>query len=277
MVQKKSKMEKIRISTDTLYKYLVEHNFILSVLSDYMKVSNSILMASFRHDLNRCGKPTNFSVPNLRRLNNALAVIADDLRKCVLVFGSDKMFTNQYGRTYDPGMIEAMKNGAGKFFKLRGMTERLLGWNKGKWGLTMYSLKSAIYGNITRDDTDRINAELLAVAGVLSSYEVVADEDHSVKQETEDVRTVLSQSVTEDDDAVPVSETTYTLDDLYQAFGEDRKASAARLRYALERNGITTLQELAALSVGRLLDMEGVGSGTLGLIHKAFKKLGVRW
>lgn len=270
-------MEKIKVSADTLYEFLTEHDFTLSVLGKYMGVSNGILMGCFHHNLNQLGKPLKFSSSNIEKMNTAIEQIAADLRKCVLVFGSDKMFTNQHGRTYDPGMIEAMKNGVGKFFKLRGMTERMLGWNKGKWGLTMYSPKSAIYGNITRNDTDRINAELLAVAGVLSSYEVVADKDHSVKQETEDVRTVLSQSVTEDDDAVPVSETTYTLDDLYQAFGEDRKASAARLRYALERNGITTLQELAALSVGRLLDMEGVGSGTLGLIHKAFKKLGVRW
>ncbi|RRD02675.1 DNA-directed RNA polymerase subunit alpha [Prevotella sp. OH937_COT-195] len=270
-------MEKIKVSTDTLYKYLKEHNFTFLVLSKYMEVSNGNMMGCFLHIPNRLGKPLTFSSSIIKKMNKAIERVADDMRKCVLVFGSDETFTNQRGKTYDPGLIKPISQGIGKFFKLRGMTERLLGWNLAKYSLTLSSPKSKIYGNITRDDADRLNAELLAIAGVLSSYEVVAGDELSVAQSITEPTMELRQPAEEADNGVPVSETEYTLDDLYRAFGEEKKASAARLRYALERKGVTTLQEFASLSTGQLLDMEGVGSGTLGLIHKAFKKMGVRW
>jgi hypothetical protein len=52
---------------------------------------------------------------------------------------------------------------------------RVLGWNEKKKNATLSAPSSAIYGCVSRDDVNRINAELLAVAGVLSNYEVVAE------------------------------------------------------------------------------------------------------
>ena len=170
-------MEKIKVSTDTLHKYLVEHDFTVSLLGDYMGIGNGLLIGCFRHNLDRYGNPRFFSPANIERMNNALVRIVEDMRCQVLIFGTDQTYTNRLGATYDPGLIEPIKRGVGKFFKLRGMTERVLGWNRTKCNFVLSTPSSKNYGNITREDADRLNAELLAVAGMLSSYEVVADDE----------------------------------------------------------------------------------------------------
>lgn len=176
-------MMKIQVSQDFLYDYLKEHGFIITILSTYMGISESIVRGCFHHDLNRLGRPMSFSAANIAKLNEALTAIADDLRRCVLTFGSDQTFTNQRGVAYDPALVEQIKNGMGKFFKMKGMTERVLRWNKTKCDTTLAVRKSPMYGKVSREDADRLNAELLSVAGVLSSYEVV--EQNPDKQEPE--------------------------------------------------------------------------------------------
>ena len=172
-------MEKIKVSQDFLYNYLIEHNFTISALGEMMGVSDSVVRACFLHTPNRHGKPQKFSESNIERLNKALPMIANELRGCLLTFGSDQTYTNLHGTTYDPALVDQIKNGMNKYFKLRGLLNRLLGWNVTKCRTTLSIIKSPVYGNITREDADHINAELLSVAGVLSSYEVVVDESPS--------------------------------------------------------------------------------------------------
>ena len=296
-------MEKIKVSTDTLHKYLVEHDFTVSRLGDYMGIGNGVLMGCFRHNPDRLGRPRKFSLVNIKRMNDALVQIVDDMRKSLLVFGSDKVFTNQRGATYDPGLLEPINQGIGKFFKIRRMTERVLGWNLGKWANTLSAPSSKIYGNITRGDADRLNAELLSVAGVLSSHEVVAD-DALEGVVNEIVASAVENSVTDDESkqndirtAVQSAGMTIgdfermgkeiarlnseptpplcTLEYLYSTFGDDNQQLASRLCVALEKEGISTLYELMTLSPWQLLDMEGVTGVTLELIHKGLKQMGV--
>ena len=68
----------------------------------------------------------------------------------------------------------------------------------------------------------------------------------------------------------------YTLEDLYESFG-NRKHYAVRLKHALERRGIYTLEEFLALSPGELLDMENIGYETLIRTKKALDKMGIAW
>ncbi len=68
----------------------------------------------------------------------------------------------------------------------------------------------------------------------------------------------------------------YTLEDLYDAFGR-KKHYAIRLRNALERRGISTMEEFLLLSPGELLNLDGIGPGTLERIKKALDRLGVQW
>ena len=168
-------MEKKKITADFLYKIWKEHHLTITMLANKMGVSEGIVRGCFKHTLNRHGKPLSFSKVNIEKLNTALEQIAQELRDSTVSFGSDKTYTNQRGTTYDPGTLEAI-NHLGTYFNIKKMTADVLKWNETK-RFTVLSVKtSPVYGNVTREDVDRINTELLAVAGVLSSYEVVADD-----------------------------------------------------------------------------------------------------
>lgn len=69
----------------------------------------------------------------------------------------------------------------------------------------------------------------------------------------------------------------FTMDDFCEAFGKKHQPYAMRLRNALAQQGITSLEDFLALTTGRLLDLEGIGPGTLQYANKALKKLGIRW
>lgn len=168
-------MEKVKVSQDVLYQFLKEHDITKVIIAKKMGVSESIVGGCFRHVLNRHGKPLSFSKANLVKLNDAIQQIADDLRNCVITFGSSEMFTNKRGTTYDPGTLETIHE-IGNYFVLNQLTERLLGWSKTRCGMVVSIKSSPVYGNVTEDNVNRINAELLSVAGVLSSYEIVSEE-----------------------------------------------------------------------------------------------------
>lgn len=186
--------QKVKVSSDTLYQYLKEHNFIISLLGKRMGVSNGIVCNSFQHVLNRLGKPMNFSAANLERLNMVLPQIADELRAATITFGSDQTFANSWGRIYDPGTLQAFHH-IGQYFKMEGFVERVLGWNKVKRYNVLSVKSSRVYGNIAQDDVNRINMELLSVAGVLSSYEVVPDETDTENPDRQDNKPVKTKKV----------------------------------------------------------------------------------
>ena len=173
-------MEKVKVSQDFLYQYLVEHNFILSVLNKRMGVSNGILMGCFHHAPNSQGKPMKFSAANIEKMNMALSQIAEELRGCMLTYGSDQVVTKVRGGSYDPALVQPIREQIGNYFKTKTFLERVLGWNAKRWNAVLSSPSSKVYGQVTAEDADRINADLLAVIGVLSNYEVVADGNDTI-------------------------------------------------------------------------------------------------
>lgn len=167
-------MEKVKISQDALYQYITEHGIKLVRLAELTGLTNTSINSCFKHDLNRDGTPRIFTRKVTDKINDALPRIADMLRESTLHFGSSQVFTNKHGRTYDPALVEPMKK-IGNILNLTALVERVLGWNKRKKANIIVDNNSKVYGNITEEDVNRINAELLAVAGVLSSYEMVSD------------------------------------------------------------------------------------------------------
>lgn len=168
-------VQKIQISSDTLYQFLTEHGVKLVRLAEIIGFSTTSLHDCFSHRLMRTGKPHSFTHKTIKKLNVALEQMADALRSSVLTFGSEQTYTNQWGNTYDPALLEPMKE-LGKLVNLTALVERVLGWNKFKKQAVFVAKNSNSYGCISQDDVNRINAELLAIAGVLSSYEVVLDD-----------------------------------------------------------------------------------------------------
>lgn len=164
----------IKVSQDTLYQYIQEHNIKLVRLAELMELSEASINSCFKHHITNRGVPRSFTPAAIDKLNFAIWRIAAELRQRLLTFGSDQVFTNAHGRTYDPALVEPMKR-VGEYLNLTALTQRVLGWNKGKKENILVTPSSKVYGNISEDDANRINTELLAIAGVLSNYEVVAE------------------------------------------------------------------------------------------------------
>lgn len=68
-----------------------------------------------------------------------------------------------------------------------------------------------------------------------------------------------------------------TLDDIYKAFGKQKKHYATRLRHAFLEHHVETIDDLMALSLNDLLNMDGIGSETLRLLVKKLSDLGIEY
>lgn len=169
-------MEKVRVTQEFLYSYLKEHGITISCIARHMGVIPAHVNSMFLHHNDSRGNPRRFTKSTLAHLNQTIQEVAEELRQHVIQFGSDQTYTNRLGNTYDPGTLPAIKE-LSEYVNLALLCENVLGWDRNRKSDTFCSPKTKRYGRISKDDVDRINAELLSVAGVLSSYEVVEDDD----------------------------------------------------------------------------------------------------
>lgn len=100
---------------------------------------------------------------------------------------------------------------------------------------------------------------------------------NDIETELKQVRSELAQIATPDVEKPSTLQIEYTLDDLCQAFGRKHKSYATRLINVLQQQGITTFQQFLSLTPGQLLDLEGIGAGTLQHTNSALKRLGIAW
>ena len=111
----------------------------------------------------------------------------------------------------------------------------------------------------------------------------IIDKLDNVEREVKEIREYLSQSESGMCTLVdfplataPDFELGYTLEDLYREFGK-KKSLAYRLKSALKKRNIKTLEEFLSLTPGELLDLEGVGYDTLLRTKKALSRLEIDW
>ena len=111
----------------------------------------------------------------------------------------------------------------------------------------------------------------------------IIDRLESVEREVKEIREYLSRNdgeqVAPGGYPLPLEsdfKVGYTLEDLYKEFGK-KKSLAYRLKSALTKRNIKTLEEFLSLTPGELLELEGVGYDTLLRTKKALSKLGVDW
>ena len=169
---------KIQVTQDTLYEYMQAHDLKTARLAELIGKSPEMVISSFKHHNDKYGKPRSFTADHIASINQALPVIASELQARLLTFGSDQTFTNRRGATYDPALVEKIKE-IGRYINITALVERLLGWNKGKKSAVLVQTTSKVYGAVSEADMITINNEILSIIGVLSSYELIADEESS--------------------------------------------------------------------------------------------------
>ncbi|MBR6141484.1 MAG: hypothetical protein IKQ37_06960 [Bacteroidaceae bacterium] len=78
-------------------------------------------------------------------------------------------------------------------------------------------------------------------------------------------------------DTMPDISINYTLENLYEAFGKKKQPFARRLKHALMKHRIHTLEGFLNLSAGEVLGLENVGYETMLQTKKALARLGISW
>lgn len=164
-------MNKVTVTQDFLYEYLTGHNVNLLRLNELMGIGNGTLMDCFRHMPDRHGKAKRFSKQNILKMNEVLPLLANQMRTGLVSFGSQETYTSRRGETYDPVTVPQLR-ALQRWFKLGPFFHRVVGWTQSRTSSALNSKTARAYGTITADQVARINAEVLAVAGMLSGIEV---------------------------------------------------------------------------------------------------------
>ena len=165
-----------QVTQDTLYEYLQAHDVKMSRLADLIGVVPEVVLSCFKHHKDWHGHPRKFNAGHIEAINKALPMIASELQARLLQFGSDRTYTNKWGSTYDPALVEPLKE-LGKYLNLAGLLTRLLGWSSGKKGAVLSRPNGKMYGCISQKDATIINTEILSIVGVLNNYELIKDSD----------------------------------------------------------------------------------------------------
>lgn len=165
-------MDKAKVTQDFLLEYLTQHNVNLNRLNELMGISNGLLMGCFRHSPNRHGNPMKFTADIIKKMNEALPLLADQMRSSLVTFGSSETYTNKRsGETYDPATVPQLR-ALQRWFKLGPFFRRVVGWTQSRTSSAINSKTARAFGTITADQVARINAEILAVAGMLGGIQV---------------------------------------------------------------------------------------------------------
>ena len=169
-------MTKAKITQDTLYEYMLAHNMIFTRLGELIGRDVYVVTSRLVHHKNRHGNRLSLNSEHIELINKALPVLADKLYSCVLTFGSSQVYTSKHYHTYDPALVDPLKE-IGKYINITKTLKRVLGWSVWKSYAILSQPCGPLYGHITRQDAERINIEILAIAGVLSNCELVMDGD----------------------------------------------------------------------------------------------------
>lgn len=165
-------MEKTKVSQDFLYKFITDNGINVSTLAQLMGMSVTMVNGCFRHNKDAAGRPRNFPIQTLPKLNDAIVELAAQIRSSMICFGGPQTFTNKRKVEYDPACVEPINN-LHCYFKITQFLASVLGWSLNKKSAILHTPSSKKYGCISRDDVDRINARILSVSGMLESIEIV--------------------------------------------------------------------------------------------------------
>ena len=169
-------MEKKKVTQDFLYKYITDNGINVTGLAEQMGMSTTMVCGCFKHYKDASGKPRNFPVQTLPRLNAALEQMADLMMQSKISFGSSQTYINNRGTKYDPATVESII-ALHKYFKLTKFLNRALGWTANKKSIVLHTPSSKGYACVSESDVELINAAITEVSIVFGSIEVVGSDD----------------------------------------------------------------------------------------------------
>lgn len=167
-------MGKIKLTQDELYQFFLDHNLTVKRLGELIGLSDSAMSSAFKHHKVN-GKPHYFPLAKLQFINDALSVLSGEIADRLVSFNPENNRARHSVRVFDRACVEQFRR-VGEYFNLTALVGRILGWNKAKKQNIICIPASKVYGHITQEDVNRINAELRLVAAAIANFKLVAEE-----------------------------------------------------------------------------------------------------
>lgn len=117
--------------------------------------------------------PTTLSQHHLELLEEGLHQLSDALRNTFIIYNVEQEVVKAGGRRYCPGCVEQIKEKLSPYVMVQPFVCAALGWNRSKYQNVMAIKKGIAYGNISREDCERINVRLAEVSARLHLFSFI--------------------------------------------------------------------------------------------------------
>lgn len=164
----------IRIPITNLKDYLNEVGITVTALAELSGVNRLHLHKCMMGEVDdRNGAVRKMSDENLARVQAGLHQLSLQLKYRFIFYNSDQEVVKHNGGRYCPGCVEQIKEQLSPYMNILPFMQHSLGWSRSKIRNVINIKKSASYGNICRNDVDRINVTLAEVATRLDVFTLI--------------------------------------------------------------------------------------------------------
>lgn len=175
-LQRIMERREIKLPVKKLKGYLNEVGIPVKVLAEMADINPVHLYKCLAGEVDeRNGSVRTLSDENVARLQEALHQFSLRLKYIFIFYNTDKEVRKRNGRCYCPDCVEQIKTQLAPSLSILPFMHYALGWNRSKVRNVMDFKNSIAYGNISRDDVDRINVTLAEVATRLDIFILIKD------------------------------------------------------------------------------------------------------
>lgn len=155
----------IRIPIIRLKEYIGEFGITVTCLAELSGIKRLHLSKCMSGEVDeRSGRKRTMSDENMGRLQESLHQLSLKLRYTFILYNTDKEVVKRNGSRYCPDCVAQIKSQLSPYLNILPFVQHCLGWNRSKVRNVIDNKKSIIYGNISKDDVNRINIILREIA-----------------------------------------------------------------------------------------------------------------
>ena len=161
----------IRLSVTRLKDYLDEVGIKVTPLAELSGMTIQHLQKCLVGEVDqRNGAVRTMSDDNLAHLQEALHQLSLKLKYTFIYYNTDMEIEKRNGCRYCPDCVGQIKQQLSPYFSILAFMQYALGWNRNKVRNIMDMKTGTVYGNISRDDVNRINIKLAEIATRLDVF-----------------------------------------------------------------------------------------------------------
>lgn len=157
------------------YEWMKDSGIKLKPLAQASGIDKGTLSSLFNRNRNWRGSERRFTPALVTALNEALPKLAGILVRAHVYYDLTQEVKKRTG-CYDPSCMVRLKEEVAPIIDITTLVEKYLGWTRAKRNNVFTNRNSHVYGNITREDVQRINDTFDALAKKLMEFHIVMPE-----------------------------------------------------------------------------------------------------